>query len=114
MVISEGIPPNVDCTEFYEKVMEIKEDRENYDRSMFLYHLKGCGFRKVDFSEYVMKKNNVLKWLEKSNLEVRDQVKILYMYLNAPAEIKKAYNMKVLDGDIYIDAKYLNAVCFKP
>jgi len=113
MVISEGIPPDEKSIDFFIKVFSIKEKRQIFHKRNLWDHLVKTGFGKVKLSEYVMKRNSILKWLARSNLEVRDQIKILYMYFNAPEEVKKAYNIKITDGGILIDAKYLNVVCYK-
>jgi len=114
IVISEGIPPNDNCSGFYKKVFDIKEKRIVFNNQLLHSYLFISGFKGISFSVYTMKHCSVIKWLENSSLNVRDQIKIYNLYYSAEEEIKKAYNMRITEDDVFIDAKYLNVVGFKP
>ena len=42
-------------------------------------------------------------WLKNSGLPKDTQVKILNLHLNAKENVKKAYDMKVVDGDCLLN-----------
>jgi hypothetical protein len=50
---------------------------------------------------------NVNNWINNSGIDEKNINKILQMHMEAPPEVKKAYNMKIKDNKITIDSKYM-------
>ena len=114
MVISEGIPPDEICLEIYKKIFSIKEKRIVFNEYLLQTYLFISGFKKIKFSEYVMKNCSIMNWLENSKLSLKDIIRIYNLYIQMSKDEKELYNMKTNEYDILIDAKYLNVVCYKP
>ncbi len=101
VVIAEGIPPQ-GCLSFYKRIFELKEPgRRVYtvDRLIALIeHLHDVSFRII-----IQKDMSITNWLGNSGLDKATQQAIFNMHLNAPEYVKKAYNMRLIKGDIITD-----------
>jgi len=102
LVISEGIPP-AGARRFYTEVFKLKEKRRTYTIDDLVELLENANFKNIDFVVHKMPNVGINNWLENSGLDKKICRKIYDMHLDSPGYIKKAYNMKICNGDIYMD-----------
>lgn len=102
IVISEGIPPE-GARRFYSDVFELKEKRRTYILDNLIVLLEDSNFRDIDFIIHKMTNVSINNWLDNSGLDKETCKKIYNLHLDSPKYIKDAYNMKICNGDIYMD-----------
>ena len=68
--------------------------------------MMNAGF-KVKVYPHVIEKFSVRNWLENSGLEKEKRDRIFEMHVTSNNIFKKAYNMKIVNGDCLIDTKNL-------
>lgn len=107
MLLSEGVPPIPDVKEDYIKIFKVKENRLTFLEEDLIDMMKKSGFREIKVSTYIMKNFSVENWLENSGLPKKKQDKIFEMHVTASDIFKKAYNMRIVNGDCLIDIKNL-------
>ncbi len=99
LVIAEGVP-HEGIEDFFTKVFEKKEKRKVFlpgELVAFLDDMKDITLDIIPQPD--MSLNN---WLNNSGVE-GDKEEIFAMHVDAPAYVKKAYNMRFKDGDIIMD-----------
>ena len=106
-VISEGIPPQ-GCRRFYTDMFTFKEERRTYTLDDLVELLKYGGFSDLKINIHRMQNVSINNWLENSGLSEKKCKKIFNIHLDCEEYVKEAYNMKMLDGDIYMD--WLSAI----
>jgi len=108
MIFSEGVPPIPELKEDYKKIFELKEDRLTFFEEDLLDMMKKSGFKHIEVTTCIMKNFGIKDWLEKAgNLSKDKKDKIFEMHVIASDVFKKAYNMKIVNGDCLIDVKNL-------
>ena len=105
-ILSEGVPPNSEVKDDYERIFKLKEERLTFMPEDLTALYENAGFKNIQSFTYIMKKMSVSNWLEKSGLPQEIQDKIFEMHICAPDYFKKAYKMKIVRGDCLIDIKY--------
>ena len=102
-VISEGIPPP-GARRFYTNMFKLKEKRRTYtlDNLVGLLETQG-NLKNVTVAIHKMPGVSINNWLNNSGLDENICKRIYDMHLDCEEYIKKAYNMKMLGGDIYMD-----------
>ena len=104
-IISEGIPPHPDIRDDYEKIFKLKENRNVFLEKDLIDMMKLSGFTDIKSKEHIMRNFSVRNWLENSGLSYKKQDKIFEMHVTASPKFKKAYNLKIINGDCLIDVK---------
>jgi len=107
MVFSEGTPPKPELKKDYSEIFKIKEDRLTFLEEDLVNMMKKSGFKNINVSTHIMKNFSVKNWLENSGLPKKKQDKIFEMHVTGSGMFKKAYNMKIVNGDCLIDVKNL-------
>ncbi|MFH1770965.1 MAG: class I SAM-dependent methyltransferase [archaeon] len=107
MILSEGTPPSPEVRDDYAKIFELKEDRLTFLEEDLVSLMKNSGFKNIKVITHVMSNFSVKNWLEKSGLPKKNQDKIFEMHVTGSDIFKKAYNMKIINGDCLIDVKNL-------
>ena len=107
MILSEGIPPKPEFKQDYINIFKLKEDRLTFLEGDLVNLMKNSGFRNIKVFIYIMKNFSVKNWLENGVLPQTKQDKIFEMHVTASDFFKKAYNMKIINGDCLIDVKNL-------
>jgi ubiquinone/menaquinone biosynthesis C-methylase UbiE len=107
MVLSEGVPPIPEIKKDYMKIFELKEKRLTFLEEDLVNMMKKSSFKKIKVITHIMKNFSVKNWLENSGLPKEKQDKIFEMHVTASDTFKKAYNMKIVNGDCLIDVKNL-------
>ena len=107
ITIAEGVPPNddLDTINWYTEMFKFKETRRTFTASMLIDLLDKNGFKNINLHEYFMENFSVSNWLLNSGLNKEIQSKILDMHIQAPNNIKAAYNMRITSDDCLIRSK---------
>ena len=101
-IISEGIPP-LGTRKFYTEMFKLKEKRRTYTLDDLVELLENGGLKNITFEIHKMPNVSINNWLANSGKNKPTCKKIYDIHLDCEDYIKKAYNMKVLDGDIFMD-----------
>ncbi len=107
MVLSEGVPPIPELKEDYKNIFKVKEERLIFLEEDLANMMKKSGFKDIRVLAHTMKNFSVKNWLENSGLPKEKQDKIFEMHVTGSDIFKKAYNMKIVNGDCLIDVKNL-------
>lgn len=107
IVLSEGVPPTPEVKEDYTKIFKMKEKRLTFLEEDLLTMMENSGFENIKVFVHTMKNFSVKNWLENSGLPKNKQDKIFEMHVTGSDMFKKAYNMKIVNGDCLIDVKNL-------
>lgn len=107
IILSEGVPPTPDVKEDYMQIFRLKEKRLTFLEDDLIGLMKRSGFKNVMATVYIMKNFSVKNWLENGCLPKEKQDKIFEMHVTGSDIFKKAYNMKIVNGDCLIDVKNL-------
>ena len=113
MIFSEGVPPSEHVKPFYKEMFKLKEDRLTFMEEDMAALVKGSGFTKTDKIIYWLRQASIKNWLQNSNLHKDVQDKIMKMHLDLDDRGKKDYNMKVTEGDVLIDMKFVILISTK-
>lgn len=109
MILSEGIPPLPELKQDYSDIFKLKENRITFLEEDIIKLMSSAGFKNIKVIPHVMNNFSVANWLGKSGLDKQKQDKIFEMHVTARDLFKKAYNMKIVNGDCLIDVK--NIIC---
>jgi len=107
MVLSEGVPPTPEVKEDYTRIFKLKEERLTFLEEDLVNMMKKSGFKNIKVLIHIMKNFSVYNWLENSGLTKEKQNKIFEMHVTGSDTFKKAYNMKIVNGDCLINVKNL-------
>jgi len=109
MIIAESVPPTDDnnVVEWFHYVRKFKEDRRTFISEAIKFHMEQAGFKKVKTYEYILPKEkcSTKNWLENSGIKPSIQRDIMKMHMNAPAKIKEAFEMEILEDDVICKCK---------
>ena len=105
VVLSEGIPPIPEVKNDYIKIFKLKEKRLTFLEDDLVNLMKKSGFKKIKVKEHVMKNFSISNWLMNSGAPQSKQDKIFEMHVTGSDLFKKAYKMKIVNGDCLIDVK---------
>ena len=105
IIVAEGLPPSDDpeVIKWYEDMFKLKEERRTFSEKELFDLLHRAGFKNITVCRHTMHNFSVKNWLKNSGLPKDTQVKILNLHLNAKENVKKAYDMKVVDGDCLLN-----------
>ncbi len=101
-VISEGIPPQ-GAREFYTEMFKLKENRRTYTVDDLVELLRQGGLREIMIEVHKMPSVSINNWLSNSGLDETTCKKIYDMHVDCEEYVKRAYNMRMLDGEIFMD-----------
>ena len=101
-IISEGIPPP-GTRKFYTDMFKLKEKRRTYTIDDLVELLEYAGLQNVVIQVHKMPSVSINNWLENSGKDKNTCKRIYDKHLDCEEYIKKAYNMKILNGDIFMD-----------
>jgi ubiquinone/menaquinone biosynthesis C-methylase UbiE len=101
-VISEGIPPP-GTRKFYTEMFKLKEKRRTYTIDDLVELLEYGELKNITMEIHRMPNVSINNWLDNSGLNKNTCKKIYDVHLDSEEYIKRAYNMKILNGDIFMD-----------
>lgn len=107
MVFSEGVPPTEHVKEFYTEMFKLKEDRITFMEQDLIDLMKHGGFKDIKKDIYWSRKSSIKNWLQSSGIPQENQDKIFKMHLDLDPQGKSDYNMKIENGDCFIDMKFV-------
>ena len=107
MILSEGVPPNSEVKQDYINIFKLKEERLTFLEEDLVNLMKNSGFKNINVFIHIMKNFSVKNWLENGVLPKKAQDKIFEMHVASSESFKRAYNMKIINGDCLIDIKNL-------
>ena len=105
-ILCEGNPPDRYSIPFYENMFRFKEDRITFLLDDLVNLLVRRGLKNIISRTVIMPEMSLNNWLENSGLPFRNIDIIKSMHHDCDNRIKKAYNMKVKNGDILMDWKF--------
>ena len=105
IILSEGIPPSPEVKEDYIKIFKLKEKRLTFLEEDLKKLMVKSGFKSIKSVMHVMRNFSIKNWLENCGLPTEKQDKIFKMHVTGSEVFKKAYNMKIVSGDCFIDVK---------
>ena len=91
----------------YEEIFSIKEERLVFLEEDLVALMSNSGFSSIEVFTYIMKGFSVENWLKNCGLSSNKQKKIFEMHVDGSDQFKKAYNLKMSNGDCHIDTKSL-------
>jgi len=101
-VISEGVPPP-GARHFYTEMFKLKEERRTYTIDDLVELLEHGGLKNIEITIHKIPSVGISNWLGNSGLPKETCDKIYNMHLDCEEYVKKAYNMKIVGGDILMD-----------
>ena len=110
LIVQEGgvIPEeNKEVFDWYEKMIALKEDRQNFTAEDLRCHFMNSGFSHVREKTVVDTTFSVNNWLDNSGQDEKILKQIYDLHVNAPNAVKHYYNMRIVDEEITIDSKVL-------
>jgi SAM-dependent methyltransferase len=112
LIIAEGVPPSDDqeVIDWYSHMFSFKETRRTFTLDGMLSNFKKNGFKRVKPYVHIDRGFNINNWLSNSGLAGKNQKHILDLHWNAPAKVKKAYNMREVGGECLVDTKNIIVV----
>jgi len=107
MIFSEGVPPTKHVVPFYTEMFKLKEKRITFMEEDLERLMRSSGFRDIQKKIFWVRHASIRNWLENSGLSKAMQDKIFQMHIDLDARGKSDYNMKIEDGDCFIDMKFV-------
>ncbi len=101
-VISEGVPPP-GTRHFYTEMFKLKEERRTYTIDDLIELLEHGNLKNIEIIIHKIPSVSISNWLGNSGLPKEICEKIYNMHLDCEDYVKKAYDMKIIDGDILMD-----------
>jgi len=107
MIFSEGVPPSDRVKPFYVDMFKLKEERLTFMDSDLIGLMRDAGFVNIQERVYWSRSSSIKNWLYNSGIPVENQERIFEMHLEMDETGKKDYNMKIENGDCFIDMKFI-------
>ena len=105
IILSEGIPPVPAVKDDYINIFKLKEERLTFLEEDLIRMMEKSRFKNIKVLTHIMKNFSVKNWLENGGLPQERQDKIFEMHVTGSDIFKKAYNMRIINGDCLIDVK---------
>jgi ubiquinone/menaquinone biosynthesis C-methylase UbiE len=104
IIIAEGIPPsdNQEIVDWYSNMFKLKEKRRTFKSNDLSFFLEKNGFKNIKTEVFYMENFNINNWLSNSGLSKKKQKEILTLHTSANEKIKKAYNMRQVNGECIV------------
>jgi len=108
MIIAEAVPPSSSdlVIRWFSDMFSYKEDRVTFIPGQLEEYLDKVGFLKIKSFFFSMPNFSINNWIVNSGLS-QDKINIiLKMHIDAPKEVKEAYDMRIDGNNILINSKY--------
>lgn len=106
LIVCEGNPPSKECLPFYNVMFVYKEERLTFLLDDLVNLLLNNGFKDVCSRTVILRDMSLNNWLDNSDTKLEDSEIIKRMHLNCSRAVRKAYNMRFVDGDVLMDWKF--------
>lgn len=107
LIVVEGFPPTEECWSFFIDVLSKTHLRWFFKEHILLETIQSSGFKVEAKEKLVIKNVNVISWLSSAVPKREIQEMLLAEHLKMPEEYKKAYNLRVQNGNVFIDLNFL-------
>ncbi len=107
LLVAEGIPPTDDQSviDWYSHMFSFKEERRTFTVKELEFYFRKNGFKRVKTHIHITKNFSINNWLDNSGLKASLRDKIMDLHLKMDDQLKQAYKMKVVKGEILVDTK---------
>jgi len=106
LAICEGNPPDKYSEKWYTEMFKYKEKRNTFLVDDLVNILVYGGFENIETRIIMLKNMSLNNWVDNSGLPQKNLDIIKSMHREAPDYVKKAYNMREENGDIFMDWKF--------
>jgi len=110
IIVGERVSPSDGVKKEYGKIFKIKDDRVIFIEEDLIHIMAKAGFRHVAIYSHWISDISVRGWLESSDLPKDKQDKIFGLHIDGSDALKRAYNMRIMNGDCIIDIKNIMLV----
>lgn len=107
LIVVEGFPPNEESATFFMDVLKQVHTRYFFKERMLLEGIKTAGFNIETNERVIVEKVSVMSWLASAVPKRATQEALLKAHLEMPEICKKAYNLRIDEGDVFIDLSFL-------
>jgi len=107
IVIAEAVPPNERSRFEYERIMSLKERRNNIQELELRALLGNAGFAEIKSRRHVMRGFSVRNWLDNNALDDFKKETIFKLHAEASSGFKRACRMRLTGNDCIIDSHHL-------
>lgn len=104
-IIAEPVCPSSDIKDRYGEIFKLKDNRQIFTEEDLIEIIKKAGFESVKATTFRVKKFSVRNWLDNNALESVAQNKIFELHVRGSDAFRRAYRMKIINGDCLIDIK---------
>lgn len=104
-IIVEPVCPSPDIRDAYSEIFKLKDSRQIFTEEDLIRITKKAGFENVKAVTFRVKKFSVRNWLDNNALESVVQDKIFELHVRGSEAFRRAYRMKIINGDCLIDIK---------
>jgi len=104
-IFNDGI-----VNKWFHDLMLQKEERYFLSEELLCYTFKSVGFTDITVMRYKNKDFSIRNWLENTTHSEEEFKYFFDLHLNAPQNIKTAYNLRVVENDILLDTECLFVV----
>lgn len=104
-IIAEPVCPSPDIKDRYGEIFKLKDNRQIFTEEDLIEIIKKAGFESVKATTFRVKKFSVRNWLDNNALESVAQNKIFELHVRGSDAFRRAYRMKIINGDCLIDIK---------
>jgi len=105
LIIAEPVCPAENIKDEYNEIFKLKDNRQMFTIENLIEMLCEAGFQKIKASTFKVNKFSVKNWLSNNALSPEIQNKIFEFHVTASNSFKKAFNMKIINGDCLISVK---------
>jgi ubiquinone/menaquinone biosynthesis C-methylase UbiE len=106
IVIAEGVPPNYRLKKEFVKIFRFKEKRHTFLESDIMELVADAGFHRINIRTFFLDEISINNWLEEACLPEENVDKIIELHRQGNPYFKKAYRLKEMNGEIFIDMKH--------
>lgn len=108
LIVAEAIPASNSnlVVEWFSDMFSYKEDRITFVPGQIETYMGEAGFDFVESFFFSMPNFSINNWLENSGLPQDKIDKIIKIHIDAPQEVKDAYDMRIDGSNILINSKY--------
>lgn len=104
-IVVEPVCPSSDIRDAYSEIFKLKDNRRIFTEEDLVRITEKAGFENVEAVTFRVKKFSVRNWLDNNALESVVQDKIFELHVRSSEAFRRAYRMKITNGDCLVDIK---------
>lgn len=106
ILIAEGVPPNYRLKKDFVRIFKWKEKRHTFLEDDIMKLVADAGFHRINIRTFFLDEVSVNNWLQEGGLPGENVEKIMELHRQASPYFKRAYRLKEVSGEIFIDMKH--------